>query len=53
MLICLSSRFCSVVIFTSKIEVQSRFEICINWCSHVFMSGLMVVINANKILAFG
>ena len=52
-LICLSSGFRNVVIFTSKIEVQSRFGICINWCSHEFMFGLMVVINANKILAFG
>ena len=53
MLICLSGGFCNVVIFTSKIEVQSGFGICINWCSHEFMSGQMVVINANKILAFG
>ena len=53
MLICLSSGFHSVVIFYNKIEVQSRFGICINWCSHEFMSGLMVVFNVNKILAFG
>ena len=51
MLICLSGTFRSVVIFTNKIEVQSRFGIRINWCLHEFMSGLMVVINANKILA--
>ena len=51
MLICLSSEFCSVDIFSNKIEVQSGFEILINWCLHEFMFGLMVVINANKILA--
>ena len=53
MLICLSGRFCSVVIFSNKIKVQSGFGICVNWCSHEFMFGLMVVINANKILASG
>ena len=53
MLICLSGGFCTVVIFSNKIEVQSRFRICINWCSHEFMFGLMVVTNANRILAFG
>ena len=53
MLICLSGGFHSIVIFTNKIEVQSGFRICINWCSHEFMSGLMVAINANKFLASG
>ena len=43
MLICLSGGFRNVVIFSNQIEVQSRFEICINRCSHEFMSGLMVV----------
>ena len=50
-LICLSGGFCSVVILSNKIEVQYGFEICISWCSHEFMSGLMVVINAYSILA--
>ena len=53
MLICLSSGFRSVVIFSNKIGVQSRFGICINWSSHEFIFGLMFVINANKILASG
>ena len=35
---CLSGEFHNVVIFSSKIEVQ--FGICINWCSHEFMSRL-------------
>ena len=50
-LICLLGGFLSVVILSSKIEVYSRFGICISWCLHEFMSGLMVVINANSILA--
>ena len=53
MLICLSGRFCSVVIFSNKIEVQFGFGIFINWYSHEFMSGLMVIIDAKKILASG
>ena len=52
MLICLSSGFRSVVIFSNKIEVQFGFQICINWCLQEFMSRLMVVININRILAF-
>ena len=50
-LICLSSGFCSVIILSNKIEVQSGFEICISWYSYEFMFGLMVVINANSVLA--
>ena len=50
---CLSGGFCNVVIFSNKIEVQSGFGISISWCLHEFMFGLMVVISANKILAFG
>ena len=53
MLIRLLGGFRSVVIFFNKIEVQFGFGICINWCSHEFMSGLMVVINASQILASG
>ena len=53
MLICFLGGFCSVGIFPNKIKVHFGFGICNNWCLHEFICGLMVVINANKILASG
>ena len=52
-IMCLSSGFWRVFILFSNIVVQSGLRILINWCSHVFIFGLIVVINANNILGIG
>ena len=49
-LICFLGGFCSVVILFCKIEVQSWLGIVINWCLHMFIFGLIVVISVNSIL---
>ena len=48
MLICLSSGFLSVAIFSKSIEIQSWLGTFISWCSHEFISRLIVVINADR-----
>ena len=53
MLICLSGRFLSKVIFSSTLKVLSRFGICISWYSHELMSRRMVTIRDNRILGIG
>ena len=49
-LICLSNGLCSEIILFNNSMIQSRLRILINWYSHEFMFGLIVIISANNIL---